>query len=286
MAGQPHGRVHDDAGHGSGRRLVIEPLHFHITKTVEREAGFQRLFARAGEVEEVGGGGPAEIDRVERAVGIEHLAVTDGDPLPRLAVDSQPGPADHVLSQVEDVPARPRLRDLDRRQFLVPPQGLGRGRLDGNLLRITGTDIHGLPRVFVEAGPVPAVHPHSGVVLAAQQQIGVANRARGGLPTAVADDGLRAAVGQLYDKLHEQSRVAAVVFPLTGERQIAGVPAVAKHGADGVLAALEELRHVVGLIIDSLAILAPARCQFILAHALAVQVQLIAAQGRDVQVGA
>ena len=157
---------------------------------------------------------------------------------------------------------------------------------DRDLVAQLGTNVHGTPRpTLVTAGTVPAVHRHAGVVLAAQQQVGVADRTRGGRPTVVADDRLRAAVGQFHDKLHEQAGVAAVVLPLAAEAQIAGVPAVAENRADGVLAGLEELRHVVGLIVDPLAEIGPARRQFILADAPAVEVQLVAAQGRDVDLG-
>ncbi len=55
---------------------------------MEREAGFQRLVARGGEEEEVGGGGPAEIDRVQGVSGIELYAkdrFEDLDPVLQVA---------------------------------------------------------------------------------------------------------------------------------------------------------------------------------------------------------
>ena len=74
-----------------------------------------------------------------------------------------------------------------------------------------------------------------GVVGLAGQELAFDVRPEGGLPRAVGGDGLDRAVGQFDFKLGEQPRPVAVDV-LAAPADLPGVPAGAKHAADGVRA--------------------------------------------------
>ena len=52
---------------------------------------------------------------------------------------------------------------------------------------------------------------------------------------------------------------------------LAGVPAVAELGAEGVVAAADQVGDVVGLVLDALVVVGPARGEQLVADLLAVE---------------
>ena len=91
-----------------------------------------------------------------------------------------------------------------------------------------------------------------------------------------------AAIGKLQDELDQKPRCPAIVESGALERQVARKPAIAQDGADGVRATLHHAPDVVGLVINPLRKLHPARREHIVADLLAVEAQFISAQRRDI----
>ncbi len=239
----------------------------------------------AAALERVGVGGlrGAQVRRVDRAVRLQHLGVPDTDRRTRRAAYREPHPAHHVLAQVEDEGAfgflldrhRPQVRHLaharpDLRDERHDPQRLDLGRL---------------PAPVVEARLGPAGRLQPGVVVLAHQQVLRHDRARGGLPGAVAEDAHGGPVRELQLELHERAGRAAPVLPAPA-RHVPGVPAVAKDGRDGVLSLLHERRHVVRLVLEAVAVVGPARPQQVARGRLAVDEQRVEALRARVDSGA
>src|SRR5215831_8914545 len=61
------------------------------------------------------------------------------------------------------------------------------------------------------------------------------------------------------------------------------IPSTAKHSADGVCAALDQVRHVVGLILNSLVVAGPTWGEKLIAYTLPVQVQLVKTVASDIR---
>src|SRR5215467_3273872 len=61
------------------------------------------------------------------------------------------------------------------------------------------------------------------------------------------------------------------------------IPSTTEHGADGIWTALQQVRHVVGLVLDSPVIAGPSRSEELIAYAFPVQVQLVKTVACDVR---
>ena len=202
-----------------------------------------------------------------------------GDRRTGRALDLEPQPADHVLAHVDDRVARRRLEDLDWSHRLDPADRRPRGGDEIVLAVIDDPDPRPLPVVEADVGPARALQAR--VVGLAVVDLGHQDGTGGGLPARVAADGLPSPilVGDL--DLQEQSEAIAVDVA-TASRQVSAVPAVAEQHAHGVVPALEQGRDVVGLVLQALVVARPARGEELVAHPLAVEVQLVEPVARHV----
>ncbi len=223
----------------------------------------------------------AQVLRVEVAFLVQDLRVAQRDRRPRGPLHLEPRPADHVLAQVHDRQARLRLQDLDRTDLLDPPHGR-RCRRDQGVLAVIG-ELDARPVAIVEAGPGPARLLEARVVGFSVVDLRHQDRAGRGLPAGVAAHDLAAPVRVGHFDLHQQREPVAVDVAPAGEAHLVpAVPAVADERPHGVGARLQERRDVVGLVLEALVVAGPAGSEELVAHALAVQVQLVEAVARRV----
>ena len=93
-------------------------------------------------------------------------------------------------------------------------------------------------------------------------------------------------------ELEQQARLAAVdgarrsAGDNLGQADAAGVPAVGELHADRVFAGVQEIGDVVRLVLDVLVVVGPLGGELMVADASAVDVQLVEAEGGDVDDGA
>ena len=206
------------------------------------------------------------------------------DPRPGRPAQLQPHEADHVLAHVEDGLAGRRAEDLHRLQLLDRTHRRA-GRGDEPVLRRLGHDAHRGPAGVVEAGRAPAGLLEPRVVGLAHVEVGGEDRAGRRLPLLVGADRLDPAVGVLDPQLAQQAEALAVDVPPVPPREEAAVPAVAEQRADRVVAGAQLRGHVVGLVLEALAVARPARREELVAHAAAVDLELVQAVARHVRPG-
>lgn len=160
---------------------------------------------------------------------------------------------------------------------------------------------HARPAGGVEAVGRPAREFLAGVVgLAVVDVVGTVGAGVGGLPVVAGrgDDALLGSVRVPDQELGlEGQRVAVgrVVGAVLGDTAV--VPAVAEHGGEGDLAlvrlARDQVRDVVGEVVDGAVVVGPARGQELVGGAvalrygdpMAVDVRLVQAEGGDVEPG-
>ena len=75
--------------------------------------------------------------------------------------------------------------------------------------------------------------------------------------------------------MQEQRRVFAVKVPLPAETDEATIPTVAKRHADGIGAALDQIRDVVGLVLQTFLVTGPAGREQLVADTLTVQMKFV-----------
>ena len=85
---------------------LVEPVHLDVAEAVEGEARLEDLVGRRPRARRCRLARAAQVVQVQRAVRLEHLGVAQLTRVPRSPSDGQPDPADHVLSEVDDVHAR------------------------------------------------------------------------------------------------------------------------------------------------------------------------------------
>src|SRR5581483_11736130 len=95
--------MHNDASYRTQRRRHGKPPHLNIAEPVKREARLQDGCAIGAENVKVGRVRATQVRGVDRAVGIEHFTMTDGDAVANIPANGQSGPANHVLAKVEGV---------------------------------------------------------------------------------------------------------------------------------------------------------------------------------------
>ena len=224
-----------------------------------------------------------EVGRVERAVGVQLLAVADGHGVAGLALQLHAGDADHVLAEVVDELAGGRLGALEGRDLLG-----GAHRLVGLRHHLVGgrrADGDRAPAAVVVLRLVPAVLLGAGVVRLTVDVVGERVRAGVAGPGVVGVDPLGAAVAVVEPQPREQRQVVAV-HPGAPHADLAAPPAVGQLGAERVGAGAHLVGDVVGLVLDAGVVVGPAGCEVLVADLLAVEVQLVDAAGRRVDAGA
>ncbi len=146
-----------------------------------------------------------------------------------------------------------------------------------------GILVHGrVPVGIVKAGRCPARLLAAGVVGFAAVEVVAGDGAGGGFPAGAGCDSVGAAIGVLDVHLEAQTRGVAVAVLPTGF----AVPAVAEHHTDGIGAGLQQLGYVVGYVEDAFYVFAGGGVEYMIADALAVEIELVPAQARDVEAGA
>ena len=104
---------------------------------------------------------------------------------------------------------------------------------------LVGAGVDGGPGRVVVAGCRPAGEFLAGVVGFAHQEVGFEDGAGAGFPVGAGGDVGGGAVLVFEVELKAGAGLFAVMVALAGEADVAGVPAVAQDGAQGVLAGLD-----------------------------------------------
>ena len=261
--------------------------HLDILEAVEGEARRPHLLAAAFEDIGVNLARFAQVFGHQRAVVVKHLTEAQRDLRARRTRDTQPDTARQVLANVEDVYAVLRRRNSDGPQFLRGPH-----RHAGVGLERPGILQHcrcRRPGHVIETGRVPAGHVAARVMGLTHLQVVGADGAGGGFPVLAGGHHRACAVRVLDFQLRQQPgrfaviRTARSLAGQQAEADVARVPAAPENGARGVVAFAQQVRHVVGVVVDPLVVIRPARCKKVLAHALAVDRKLVKPQRRGVE---
>ncbi len=139
------------------------------------------------------------------------------------------------------------------------------------------------PAAVVEPGPMPAGRFLCGVIHFAVIDAGEQNRARRGLPIAVADNHLGGAVAVIDVQLQDRAFGAEPLHAVGVPPFFIGIePTVTEHEAQGVVAGLKQPAQIENIVQDPLAIVGLGRRQHLIADAAAVAVQLVIAQSADI----
>ena len=117
----------------------------------------------------VGGDRAAQVFGINRAVGIQHLAVAHGHLRAGRRGNFQPDEADHVLAEIKRPAAGFRLRQALRPDLADPPHLLGHLTFQGSRCFLTHGD--GLPRTVIQAGGIPPLHLEPGIVVLPKHEI-------------------------------------------------------------------------------------------------------------------
>ena len=282
--------------HDPDDRLQLERLaagDLHVTEPVEREARLPRFLSltRAGVIVRAARG--AQVFGVGLAVLVEDFDVAQTDRRAALGAHGDPHPAHHVLAQVDEPAAEipvgiRRFRAGNLGQFHGPAHGRTRRRDD--LARLLAAKLDGQPCHVVEPRGAPRFHravaareAQARVERFAHDEIVLHDRAAGGFPVrAGGEDGAGAAVRACHGEERAQLRAVAVGLAV-GAPGVAAVPAVAENGPGGVLAGAQERGHVVHVVLHAMVVIRPARAEHVAAHDLAVEIELMHPQRRDVQ---
>src|SRR5436190_1302374 len=132
---------------------------------------------------------------------------------------------------------------------------------------------------------VPAWFLAAGVVDLAAVNLGRENRTRRPFPTRIGCDDFASTVGVHDFQLRKQADTSPVMVAMRLEPDLASVPSAADDRPDGVLARVEQITHVIGLVLKPRAITRPSRCEHVPPDTLAVDVDLVQAMARDVEPG-
>ena len=275
--------VDHHTGDGAERRLTRHPLDLHVAEAVIGEVRLPRLIAAALEGVAVLLEPVAQVVGVELALGGEDFAMGEGDRRACTAADSKPDPARHVLAEVVDHLAGWRAQDGDGGDLLRPSDRLG-GRCDEDGVRRRGHRDR-QPALAGESRAIPPRLLEARVVALAAIDVGEGDGAGAASPRAVGRHALHSAVGVADLELREQCHRGAIGVSAAAETEVAAIPAVAEHRADGVLPLGERGGDVVGLILQAAIEGGPPWGEEVLTDTLAIEVQFVEAARRDVDAG-
>ena len=186
----------------------------------------------------------------------------------------------HVLSKIEDVDTGQRLAQGLRREFLLPSDRRAWTRHQQGGRSAEKDDR--LPFRIVESGLAPAGHLASRIVGFPVVEVRFVNRPGGALPLPVSRNDGAGAVRMLHLELHEQRETPAVPETPAKSADAAGIPAVAQHRAQDVLAFAKEAGDIVGRDLQPPAIVGPPRREEVLPDAAPVEMKLEDAASRHV----
>ena len=134
------------------------------------------------------------------------------------------------------------------------------------------------PIAVVITGFVPTWPFLLRIIMLAPVEIAHADRAGGRLPSLVAGDDGGAAIGIGDVQLEQERQPVTIKVTLSLKAEVAAEPAIPQQRAQGIFSWLQEVGHVIGLILNAFFVAGPARGQQPIPHALAVEVQFIKAQ--------
>jgi hypothetical protein len=251
---------------------------------VLREQGLVGGDAVAVEGVVVGRRGAAQVLGVELALAlaaaVQLLAVAQRHGLAAAALQAHAHDADDVLAHVVEEAARRRRQPRHGRAQRGDAHGLvGLGHEAGGRV---GAQRDRLPGRVVEARLVPAPGQAPRVVALAVLQVGLQPGAGSAAPLRVAAPVLHAAVG-IGDAQLGLERELLAVDAAPAHADLAAVPAVGQRGAQRVGAGAQQRGDVVGLHLQALRVVRPARRQGLVAHRPAIHPQLVDALGGGVQ---
>ncbi len=275
-----HVRVDDDAGEALVGELAGVPLHSDITEALEAEVGLVDLLGAAPERVRDELLGRPEVGRVDVAVLVQNLEVAKLHGGALLPFHRETHAAHQVLPHVHDLLPLGCREDLHGADLLDAPHRGARGGHERGVA--TAGHTHGRPVAIVKRCRAPAGLLESCVVRLAHVDVRQEDGARSGLPAGVGAHGLHAAVGVLDADLTQERHTIAVHVAVVLPREEAPVPAVSQRRPGGILPRRQKGGHVVGLVLQALAVARPARRHQVLADTLAVQLQLVDPVARDI----
>ena len=251
-------------------------LHFRVLEAEDSKGGLVLVEAFAAGVLDLLQrrglllGGKLDVLLCEIAVLVQHFPEAPDHPLAEVRIHLELHVSCHVLPEVQDLlPVRGR-RDDRMKMFMLSDGdvvGSSRYNLMARLLRMPG--IHGRAEGFHDLAVLLVRETDRAVV--------------GPLPCLIRDDRLFRAVLICDLQLHEKLRLCAVlVFDAPGAAGTA-VPAISELGGEFILAHLQHVRHVVGLILDAPLIIRVARREAEIADLFAVQFRFVEPAGRRVE---
>ena len=226
----------------------------------------------------------SEVGDVEIAVSIEHFSKSHGDDGAGGAAGAaylESRPSRKVLAEIENRLTGWRLPDRDGLELAYPSHGRSFGGHKPRRRRIQQDD--GSPPGIVVRRCGPAGPLETGVVCLSAVDVRRLNRTRGRLPQRVGADVLDAPVLIEDLELQAQSDPPAIDIAPALEAELAAVPAVAQDRAGRVVAGLEQLRDVVGLVLYAVMVGRPSRGEQLIAHASTVEIHFVQPETRGVE---
>ena len=251
-------------------------LYQHILKAEDGEGGFVVIFALPAGVDDLlqGGGdvlvGTLDVLLREFAVFVQQLAETQLDLLPGVGDYGKFRIARDVLPEVQHGLAGGGGDPLCFQPLMFRGRDIvgGRGR-DGMACDLRLSLIRG-GIVGVDHLAVLVVGKANGAVVAP-------------IPAFVGGDGLHTAVCVHELQLRQQLGFCAVLIFQPPRAAGAAIPAIGQLHRQGVFAVLQQIRHIVGLVLHALAVVGNAGSEDKITNALPVQLCLVQAAGSDVQ---
>ena len=190
--------------------------------------------------------------------------------LPLVGIKVQLHPAGNVLPQVEEEPAIGRLHGRWREALVHRDRHVVGGRRDHVVVRHAGVAGVAWRARGIDDLAVLVVGKEDGAVVRP-------------LPVRPCYHALHDAVGVRKLQLRQELGLGAVLVEQSPCAARAPVPAVGKLHRKLVAAGCKRLRHVVGLVLDALAVVRVAGRHAEAADLLAINARLVEAAGRDVE---
>ncbi len=245
------------------RQFTRIAANFRVAEPVLRETRRIGLGAAALEHVPVRDARRPQVFHVEPPVGIQQFRVAHDDLGPGRAFHLEFHPACQVLPEIDDHRAVVQRREFHR--FDRVDDADGRHNLAAHLLRRRFQGYDRFPARVVVTRRVPAGFFEPRIICFAVIQALLDNRPGRPAPGRVGNNLLDLAV-----------RIVDAQLQPPGARALP--PAVAEHEARDVVSLLQQVCYVVGHIKGPLVVLLVRRVEHVIAHAFAVQVQLVITQ--------
>ena len=247
---------------------VLQPLHANIAEAVPCKMRVQRLLAAAQNIG-VGRLRPAEVFGVEVAVFVQRFGVAQGKLLPLVTVNFHLDPAGQVLPKVKEVVTVGSSKFLDNRHPLQAAD------------RLVLLPDEGVKAVVKQSGGLRCGGVCRKILRFAIVNFRSLHRTGRAKPASIGTEPFLMPVLIGDAKRCQCGGGVAVVVGLRHKAELALVPAVRQRQRHTVFAAVQ--RYGAGLVLQTLAIVRPARVEISVIHRLAVDLRLIHTQGGCVE---